>query len=1135
MEVATGVDGGDVSFKLPEFARSGGYSLQVQYKQASYLSAFRVANYVKPHFEVEIGFGKPDYKVNEPIKGKVKLTYTNGDPVKASNVEVEIRKQKLTIVEGELQYLDRFPVQVSKTPYVANDSGIVDFDIPPVAEPSRYVISIRAVDGGSYRVSSTKELLVQTGSTPLLLTSEKNFSAPKDKVTFRVDAAKAVAEGPRRSLASWEAVRLQDQSKTSGSLKESQSEFSVSFEKPGSYTVTVKDNDGITLASANHWVQGPELASVPGTVSILLDKNEYEPGDTASALITFSEDIGEALVTFERDKVEKYSLVSDSGDWIKLKKVSAREFKGDIPIKESFNPNITLSVAYVTNGHYFFENKGIKVSTPKVLVTFKPDKETYQPGEKVNVSVETTFRGKPVDATLSVGVVDEMIYVLQPEIAPDIADFFFHPRRNQVRTSSSLSFHSYDAAVSATGATPSATTQYGERSLKLRERPRREEKDTAFWEPTLKTDASGKASFSFVMPDSLTRWRITGRALASNGFVGQRRDTIVSQKDVYLKWTGPTSFRKGDQAQVSVAVFNLTDRDESVAFEATGVGAPNNQMLTLHPGSNYLSLPLKAERDGDVSLVVMDGGRTLDQLAVKLAVSPLEWVTTQTLKVSPSSLDVPPGAFNLRLNSALGANESFFRAVDYLVDYPYGCVEQTSSRLLPLALVFPSIQQMGTSEVVREKLQNRLIYERLRLVKMAGPEASFSWWGDQTSQSAFMTAYAYYADWTATRALGMRLPQEHREHVLEVYKKLGEAEPLLNRVIILWMASEMGLPIKTLAQGVLEAANSASKGDSPLFEGDPTGGNAALFILLEVASKKAGTALPGDLAARVSEAKKRAIESKSPLASSAYLLGKESTGMTAEDRAIAENVLNGLAIEVPTIERGLALAFLHRALGPALRPGPSDSSLALGQGWAKTDSKLGRVTWQYRGSAPLKGLPESILQSGSSFHLIYDSYKREISSLPVKIERKLSKLVQKEKPLEFELAPIAGEWALDSKEIYLDEITISPQGNDIFQFGLLEAALPPGGEVEQTTWGMIVKGADGSPIQIGVSSFQPGDKAYSAAIEKLDKPVTIRHLVRFSQSGSFEIPPTRFFRMYSPAQKGFEGGNGSATRKITVR
>ncbi|MCB2545444.1 hypothetical protein KQ745_15630, partial [Listeria monocytogenes] len=75
------------------------------------------------------------------------------------------------------------------------------------------------------------------------------------------------------------------------------------------------------------------------------------------------------------------------------------------------------------------------------------------------------------------------------------------------------------------------------------ERPRREDVDTAAWQPELVTDAQGTASFSFRMPDSLTRWRITARAIDDNGQVGQKKQFLRSEKPLYLKWSGPTRFR----------------------------------------------------------------------------------------------------------------------------------------------------------------------------------------------------------------------------------------------------------------------------------------------------------------------------------------------------------------------------------------------------------------------------------------------------------------------------------------------------------------------------------------------------------------------------------------------------------------
>lgn len=40
---------------------------------------------------------------------------------------------------------------------------------------------------------------------------------------------------------------------------------------------------------------------------------------------------------------------------------------------------------------------------------------------------------------------------------------------------------------------------------------------------------------------------------------------------------------------------------------------------------------------------------------------------------------------------------------------------------------------------------------RLRLMQLAGPGARFTWWGEDGNGDAFLTAWAWYADWQASQ------------------------------------------------------------------------------------------------------------------------------------------------------------------------------------------------------------------------------------------------------------------------------------------------------------------------------------------------------------------------------------------------
>ncbi len=249
-------------------------------------------------------------------------------------------------------------------------------------------------------------------------------------------------------------------------------------------------------------------------------------------------------------------------------------------MREEFSPNLTFSVLYTKGGDYSFQNAGIKVGMPQVEIDIATDKERYEPGETVTVTLATRFAGKPVSSHLTVSVVDEMVYALQGGDRPGIDQFFYHPRRNNVRTSASLAFISYDVALPGSTSAPGRANR-SERGVKVLERPRREDVDTAAWQPELVTDAQGKASFSFRMPDSLTRWRITARAIDDNGQVGQKKQFLRSEKPLYLKWSGPTRFRQGDQPDLGLFVFNQGERPVKAELLSGPPGSQRSQPLEL--------------------------------------------------------------------------------------------------------------------------------------------------------------------------------------------------------------------------------------------------------------------------------------------------------------------------------------------------------------------------------------------------------------------------------------------------------------------------------------------------------------------------------------------------------------------------
>ena len=139
-----------------------------------------------------------------------------------------------------------------------------------------------------------------------------------------------------------------------------------------------------------------------------------------------------------------------------------------------------------------------------------------------------------------------------------------------------------------------------ERGVKVLERPRREDVDTAAWQPELLTGADGKTRFTFKMPDSLTRWRITARAIADDGQVGQKKQFVRSEKPLYLKWSGPSKFRKGDQPQLGVFAFSQAEKPVKAELVTHYAGVEQRLPVTLNNGINYLPLPAFALDEKDL-------------------------------------------------------------------------------------------------------------------------------------------------------------------------------------------------------------------------------------------------------------------------------------------------------------------------------------------------------------------------------------------------------------------------------------------------------------------------------------------------------------------------------------------------------
>ncbi|MDR3212541.1 MAG: alpha-2-macroglobulin family protein, partial [Azoarcus sp.] len=341
--------GGDTVFRLADDAVAGGYEIRTRYQGKTYGAAFRVAEYVKPHLEITLIPERDSFKTGDPVTGTLRLAYPNGAPVKNAAIDLTLRAQTLTMVQGELRYGGLFPVQLATVSLTSDERGEAKFSLPAAKEPSRLILSMLATDGAAYRVRKTSELLVERAAANWKLTSARKFSLPGEAVTFQLEPESPDSETIALPT-QWEIVRLEDQSRESGAFDAKTRAWSPKLERPGSYSLLLRDSKGNLVAATAHWVGGLDgnaqgVKVIPGTIEMVVDKERYQPGETAEVLVTFSEPIDEALLTLERDRVDAAALLStaqgnDAG-WVSAERLGPNQWRARIPVTENHAPNMT--------------------------------------------------------------------------------------------------------------------------------------------------------------------------------------------------------------------------------------------------------------------------------------------------------------------------------------------------------------------------------------------------------------------------------------------------------------------------------------------------------------------------------------------------------------------------------------------------------------------------------------------------------------------------------------------------------------------------------------------------------------------------------------------------------------------------
>jgi hypothetical protein len=665
---------------------------------------------------------------------------------------------------------------------VLDANGRLTVSIPVAIDPKHqdqdYRIEARVTDAGEREVAGHSTVLATYGSFRVSAEPTSYVFKTGDPVKVKVTAQDYDGKPIQTpvhiavTLEKWDSV-THERSETPVTSSDAQTgangialvELPVGNKGSGDFNVTAsaKTPENRTVEGKTWvwiWNGGGEWYNQNTQAQIVADKKTYQVGDTAHLLLVSGLKESWAVITAEGDSVQSRQVLHATGE----------SFAFDIPITKLAQPNLVVSAIIVQNDQIITAQKSLKVPTVErtLTITATPSKAKYLPGEKGSFDVlAVDYKGKPVEADLSFGEVDEALYSVRPDESGDMVASFYPKRYVPLEPQTSFEFYfSGDAGLKSPLLAQLANGLYHPRLAQVKPgsdlvvpKVRKAFPDTAYWNPNVHTGPDGHAKVDFNFPDALTTWRTTIRAMTDDGKAGGVVTRVLVHKNLIVRLAAPRFFRQGDEVTLRVIAHNYleTAKDVTFALDVQGLDVINGQQQVVNipaKGENFAEWRVKARTTGNAVLTAkaltneesdaLEMPLPILPYGVKLRAAGSGVVFSGTVQNDwsysyPANSDAGTRALTVTIAPSVAG--TVFDALDYLTSYPWGCTEQTMSSFLPDVIVAQAVDKLHLRPPVDRATLNTMVRDGLdRLYSFQHDDGGWGWWPDDQSR-VFMTAY----------------------------------------------------------------------------------------------------------------------------------------------------------------------------------------------------------------------------------------------------------------------------------------------------------------------------------------------------------------------------------------------------------
>lgn len=842
----------EFGYEIPAFALTGDYTLELlAAEQVVGTYRYKVEEFVPDRIKVEIAPEKESYSPGQALTFDVAGRYFFGPPASGLPVESKVRLMAAPFApkgfeafqfgDPEREFEEQ-SLSVGTPDDLLDDEGRHSFSVrlpealtPPAALDA--MLFARVSERGGRGVAAMQSVRVHAYPRyPGLRRLEDRGVSPGDQV--QVDYAVLSPDGQPLQGADLRVEVFRDRWQTvlrhtpSGgyryeSVRDSElvsterltnapgkGQLKVTPTRHGSYRLRLTDEEGGAGSQvsfyAGGWGYSPWAIENPARLELEPGKDEYAPGETATIQVR-APFAGRLLVTVEGDGVLDVQVLS----------LAEGENTAEVrlPVTEAYSPNVYVSAILVRTAAGLESGAPARAfgSAPLAVnrtANMSMVKITAPEQIRPETKLEVTLQAEP-GAVVTLAAVDEGILQLIAQKTPDPFPHFYAKRALKTE-----SFDIYSMLFPDVKPSHGLAPVGGDGGLdRLRQFVRseglRRVKPVAFWSGPLVADQDGKVSFSFDVPEFQGALRLMAVASRDRRFGSAEAFTRV-RSPLVLTPTLPRFLAPGDEVLVPVTLRNDTDSDGSfrVTLAVRGPAVVENEEIVFGVGQGREKLAYfkvrAGEQTGDLRFDFSASGNEETATAVvELGIRPA--LPARTL-VDSGSLDstnteiAPQGrdmflAEGLERELHVGATPllRFTAGLKQLLGYPYGCLEQTTSKAFPL-LYFDALAQVLDAEAVAGNRPAAMVQEGIQqIMTMQLHTGGFSMWPGGETPWEWGSVYATHFLLDAVQAgfqvseTALKLALDYVES-LQGYQKEPGRDDLERKAYALFVLAKAGRP-----------------------------------------------------------------------------------------------------------------------------------------------------------------------------------------------------------------------------------------------------------------------------------------------------------------------------------------------------